>query len=781
MALNIDDLNEAQAEVVQTTHGPLLVLAGAGSGKTRALTYRIAHLIHDVGVSPYQILAITFTNKAAAEMRSRLFDLVGPMRGMWVLTFHSLCARMLRIDADRVGFTSSFTIYDDDDQKRLIKEIYAQLDINPKMFPIQGVRGKISDAKNELITAEDYASMPHANPIEKAAAKVYPVYAERLKRANAMDFDDLLLYAYMLLRDNPDVLEGYQERFTFISVDEYQDTNHAQYELTKLLASKYRNLMVVGDDDQSIYSWRGADIQNILSFESDYPDAKVVKLEQNYRSTGTILKAANEVISNNENRKPKRLFTDAGDGEKIDIYLASDERDEGRWIASEIEKGVLLGAKYSDYAVFYRTNAQSRSLEDMFLRAGIPYEIVGGTRFFERAEIRDVMAYLSLVVNPADDIAAKRIINTPRRSIGKATVQAIEVRAAEEGLTFMEALRASLVLDNFTARTKNALAAFDAMIEEVRAYNGSLRDVVEMIVEKTGLIQDLEAQRTPEAMSRIENIREFFGVVSEYEEVHEDEEDWEPEPEEGEGEEAAPEAEPEATEELDGLGTAQRMLVPLMEWLSLRTDLDSLDDSDSFVTLMTVHSAKGLEFPYVFLAGMEDGIFPHMNSMFEKPGLEEERRLAYVAITRAKKHLSIICCQHRSLYGNTTSYPKSRFVQEIPDECVSVAGIGSSGYSGTGREKRGSRKGIYGSGTRYERGEPQRTHRTAATAESLLGSSQTRRERGSDFAVGDKVDHKVFGRGVVVKVEGDALSIEFERTGETKRLLAGLAPIMKIQ
>ncbi|MCR5846131.1 MAG: UvrD-helicase domain-containing protein [bacterium] len=776
MALNIDDLNEAQAEVVKTTHGPLLVLAGAGSGKTRALTYRIAHLIHDVGVSPYQILAITFTNKAAAEMRSRLFDLVGPMRGMWVLTFHSLCARMLRIDADRVGFTSSFTIYDDDDQKRLMREIYAQLDINPKMFPIQAVRGKISDAKNELITAEEYVDMMHVNPVEKAAAKVYPIYSERLKRANAMDFDDLLLYAYLLLKDNPDVLEGYQERFTFISVDEYQDTNHAQYEITKLLASKYRNLMVVGDDDQSIYSWRGADIQNILSFESDYPDAKVVKLEQNYRSTDTILKAANEVISNNENRKPKRLFTKGDEGDKIDIYLASDERDEGRWIASEIEKGVLLGAKYSDYAVFYRTNAQSRSLEDMFLRAGIPYEIVGGTRFFERAEIRDVMAYLSLVVNPADDISAKRIINTPRRSIGKATVQAIEVRAAEDGLTFMEALRASLVLDDFPARTKNALAAFDAMIEEVRAYTGSMRDVVEMIVEKTGLMQYLEEQKTPEAQSRVENIKEFFGVVSEYEETHEDEgESWEPEP----GDEAAevPEAEPED----DGLGTAQRMLVPLMEWLSLRTDLDSLDDSDSFVTLMTVHSAKGLEFPYVFLAGMEDGIFPHMNSMFEKSGLEEERRLAYVAITRAKKRLSIICCQHRSLYGNTTSYPKSRFVQEIPDECVSVAGIGSSGYSGTGREKRGSRKGIYGSGTRYERGEPQRTHRTAATADNLLGSSSSRRERGSDFSVGDKVDHKVFGRGVVVKVEGDALSVEFERTGETKRLLAGLAPIVKIQ
>ena len=421
MPVDIATLNGPQAEAVQCTEGPLLVLAGAGSGKTRVLTYRIAHLVEDLDVAPWEILAITFTNKAAAEMRERLQGIIGPRcRGMWVSTFHSMCVRMLRADAERLGFSKSFTIYDTDDQKRLYKEIMAELDIDPKRFPVNALMGRISQAKNELIVPGDFEKQA-IDPVGKVAARIYTRLQERLRTANAFDFDDLLVYAYLLLKNHSDVLEAYQERFRYIMVDEYQDTNHAQYAITGLLAQKYKNIMVVGDDDQSIYSWRGADIRNILEFEQDYPNCHTVKLEQNYRSVGNVLAAANAVIANNQHRKAKKLFTSAEDGEKLHVYMATDERDEGRWIAGEIEKRRSAGMSYNQIAVFYRTNAQSRMLEDMLLRAGVPYRIVGGTKFFDRAEIRDVMAYLTLVVNPADDIAAKRVINVPRRSTSQST------------------------------------------------------------------------------------------------------------------------------------------------------------------------------------------------------------------------------------------------------------------------------------------------------------------------------------------------------------------------
>ncbi len=816
-------LNPAQKEAVATVEGPLLVLAGAGSGKTRVLTYRIAHMVRDLGVNPHSILAITFTNKAAAEMRERINKILGPSRGMWVLTFHSLCVRMLRADAERVGFTNNFTIYDDSDSKSLVKDIYNELDINSKAYSIQSVRSRISNAKNELMTADDYAARCGSSPVEKVTSKVFTRLAERLKMANAMDFDDLLLFGYKLLKENPDVLEAYQERFKYISVDEYQDTNHAQYEITRLLAGRYRNIMVVGDDDQSIYSWRGADIRNILEFEKDYRDAHTVKLEENYRSTGNILDAANAVIANNTNRKSKRLYTSGPKGDKIDMYLATDERDEGRWIASEIEKRVATGYEYSDIAVFYRTNAQSRSLEDMFLRVGIPYQIVGGTKFFDRAEIRDVMAYLNLVVNPADDVSAKRVINTPKRGIGKTTVQNIENRAAVENITFLDAVQESIADESFSTRTRNGLAQFDTLIRTARSYRGSMRDVVEMIVEQTGMIQAFESQRTPEAQSRVENIREFFGVVQEFEEQHmydiEDEDDLAPTIEAGITE--APErpkiyrpevqAKSEPNSEMSMLemaiaaaksageareareraqeqtgeddGTVQHMLMPLMEWLALRSDLDTLE-SESRITMMTVHSAKGLEFPIVFIAGMEEGIFPHMNSMYDEAGLEEERRLAYVAITRAKEHLSIVCAQSRSLFGMTQNNPKSRFIGEIPPELISVAGIGSADFHGMGREKRGSRRGIYGSGTRYEQSSGATSGRIfgSKSNEPLMSSAKTRSSNSDNekFNVGDKVDHKVFGRGVVVGVKNDELQIRFEKTNQVKKLLLGYAPIVKI-
>ena len=522
MPLDIDALNDPQREAVLTTEGPLLVLAGAGSGKTRVLTYRIAHLIQDCGVAPWEVLAITFTNKAAAEMRERLATLVpGRSRGMWVSTFHSMCVRILRADADRLGFTKSFTIYDPDDLKRLYKEVMAELEIDPKRMPLNALMNRISQAKNELVVPLDFEAQA-ADPISKTAARVYVRLQERLRAANAMDFDDLLLYAYLLLRQHADVLEAYQARFRYIMVDEYQDTNHAQYAITQLLAAAHQNIMVVGDDDQSIYSWRGADLRNILEFEQDYPRAHTVKLEQNYRSTGNILAAANAVIANNRHRKAKELFTALDAGERIGVYMATDERDEGRWIAGQIERRHGEGTSYDDMAVFYRTNAQSRMLEDMLLRAGVPYRIVGGTRFFERKEIRDVMAYLSLAVNPADDMSAQRVINVPKRGIGKTAVERINQFAREMGMTFLEG--AELLIADPEARpaTRKAVAEFVQLVKASQGYGGDLRKVIERIVDDSGLIEALEAEGTDEAQGRIENIQELMGVVDEFVETHDD-------------------------------------------------------------------------------------------------------------------------------------------------------------------------------------------------------------------------------------------------------------------
>jgi DNA helicase II / ATP-dependent DNA helicase PcrA len=771
--LDLNTLNAAQYEAVTTTEGPLLVLAGAGSGKTRVLTYRIAHILEEGLAESHQILAITFTNKAAGEMRERLRALLGDnARGMWVSTFHALCVRLLRADASRLGYTRDFTIYDDDDQKRLMKEIYATLDINPKTLPLPLVRGRISAAKSGLLTVEEYSDTHKGSPIDKKVAEIYRHYEDRLRRADAMDFDDLLLLGYRLLKENPDIRAGYQQRFRYILIDEYQDTNRAQYEIARMLAEGYRNIMVVGDDDQSIYSWRGADIGIILNFEKEYEEARVVKLEQNYRSTQTILNAANEVIAHNTNRKKKRLFTEDEAGEKIEYYCANDERDEGRWIASIIEKQKDQGRCLDDIAIFYRTNAQSRALEDMFLRAGIAYRMVGGTRFFDRAEIRDVMAYLKLVVNPADDIAAKRIINTPRRAIGASTVEHVEGIARIEQLTFMEALKIAYAGEELQMRTRKSLAAFDELIQTARSYQGDLRAVVEHIVDTCGLIKMFEAEDSDEARSRIENIKEFFGVVQEFSESHAQD-----------GEELISDDQPEPSES-NSLGA-------LMEWLALRSDLDSLGDSDEAVTMMTVHAAKGLEFPVVFIAGMEEGLFPHMNSMNTPSDLEEERRLAYVAITRARELLHITAAQHRSLFGMTQANPRSRFIGEIPEECLAVSGVGSRGYTGTGWEKRGDRQGIYGSGTAYEQSASRMRGRSSGSVRSSFENGSDRHlsggytDKGSRapkeiFAVGDTIDHKIFGRGIVVSVEGDALSVRFKKTGDTRKLLIGFAPIVKI-
>lgn len=818
MPVDLDSLNPAQKQAVLTTEGPLLVLAGAGSGKTRVLTHRIAHLVEDLGVAPWEIMAITFTNKAAAEMRERLGGLIGTYaRGMWVSTFHSMCVRILRADCERIGFAKGFTIADPTDTKRLIKQILDELNIDPKRYPERMMQNRISMAKNDLVVAQVFSDQAN-DFISQTVAKVYLRYQERLQAQNAFDFDDLLLYTWLLLKNHPDVLEAYQNRFRYLLVDEYQDTNHAQYVLTQLLAAKNRNIMVVGDDDQSIYSWRGADLRNILDFEEDYPDAQVVKLEENYRSVGNILSAANAVIANNVNRKSKKLFTSSEDGDKIKVYMANDERDEGRWIAGQIEKLKDAGTSYNQMAVFYRTNAQSRTLEDMLLRAGVPYRLVGGTRFFDRAEIKDVMAYLTLVVNPANDIAAQRVINVPKRGIGNTTVGHIETLARMNQCTFLEACQLACVDESIRMNTRTKIAEFVALIHEAQTYTGDLRKVVEMIVDKAGLIEALQAERTEEAQSRIENIQEFYGVVDEYAQTHEDAD-------------ALFEA-PTVTLDTDGLldavapvgtdalaGTdaldTDKLVVPgalasdtmvaantpsptdaqppvrvfqgdsladFTEWVTLRTDMDTMTDDGRAVTLMTVHSAKGLEFDVVFVAGMEESIFPHSNSSGDPLGLEEERRLAYVAITRARKKLYLTSALTRQLFGSTSSNPTSRFVREIPNDLREGIGMGSAGFSGSGWEKRGSRRGIAGSGT--EAGEGRVFGRSSASGSGNRDKAADRAGKKAaahmTFKPGDMVDHKVFGKGKVTKVDGDMLQVKFMRTGQTKKLLKDYAPIVKI-
>lgn len=774
MPIDLGGLNGPQKEAVLCTEGPLLVLAGAGSGKTRVLTHRIAHLVEDLGVAPWQIMAITFTNKAAAEMRERLAGLIGPYsRGMWVSTFHSMCVRILRADCDRLGFAQGFTIYDDDDSKRLMKQILEELNIDQKRYPIQALRNRISKAKNDLQVAEVFAEEAK-DPMGQVVARVYTRLQERLRQLNAFDFDDLLLYTWLLLKNHPDVLAAYQQRFRYLLVDEYQDTNHAQYTLTQLLASAHQNIMVVGDDDQSIYSWRGADLSNILDFEQDYPNAHVVKLEENYRSMGNILAAANAVIANNMTRKPKKLFTSQPDGEKLSVYMATDERDEGRWIAGEIEKLHGKGTAYNQIAVFYRTNAQSRMLEDMLLRAGVPYRLVGGTRFFDRAEIRDVMAYLSLVVNPANDIAGHRVINTPKRGIGSTTVEHIDYVAREVGCTFLQAAELCVADEEIRPATRRAIGEFTTMIREAQSYEGDLRKVVEMIVDKAGIIEAYRAVGSDEAQGRIENIQEFFGVVDEYAQTHDDAD-------------ALFEA---PTVAADDEGASQppvrtfqaNSLADFTEWVTLRTDMDTMSDDGSAVTMMTIHAAKGLEFDCVFVAGMEESLFPHGNSSQDAQGLEEERRLCYVAITRARKRLYLTNAFTRQIFGQSSANPPSRFIGEIPDDLRHNIGMGSSGFSGSGWEKRGSRRGIAGSGAEAGGGRvfgqssasgSRPRPKTNANAGKKAAANMT-------FSKGDAVDHKVFGRGTILKVDGDTLHVRFSRTGQTKKLLKDYAPIVKI-
>ncbi|MCL2745935.1 MAG: UvrD-helicase domain-containing protein [Coriobacteriia bacterium] len=815
--LDLSQLNDAQREAVLHTEGPLLVLAGAGSGKTRVLTYRITHMVADLGVAPWQILAITFTNKAAGEMRERITQQLGDAaRSMWISTYHAACVRILRAEAEVLGYKRSFTIYDDDDAKRLIKDIMRELEVDPQVYPIATIRNRISKAKNELQLPEDLPEFGAA-PLDRLIRTIYTRYAERLLAANAMDFDDLLFNVARLFTDYEEVLERYQQRFRYLLVDEYQDTNHAQYLITKLLAAKHRNLMVVGDDDQSIYSWRGADLSNILEFERDYPEAHTVKLEQNYRSTANILDAANALVSNNSKRKDKQLFTDNDPGELISLYLASNEHDEARYIAAEIERIARRESrKHSDFAIFYRTNAQSRVLEDALLRAGLGYRIVGGTRYFDRAEIRDLMAYLKVVVNSVDDISLMRIINMPRRGIGSTSIQAVQALAYRERLSFEQALRAAVsdapeAANVLRPAAQKAITAFIVALDEMRSYRGELARVVEAIINASGLLAHFESQHTDEAAGRAENIREFVNVAAEFEATHADS--------------VLAAAEVEEADQLaqsgvisdiavDGLvgdvpiegdvSTGNELLFAFMEWLALRSDLDSLGGESETVTMMTVHTAKGLEYPVVLVAGMEESLFPHANSVYDSSGLEEERRLAYVAITRARERLVLTRAAGRMSFGTPAQNPPSRFLSEIPEELLHTQGVGSDGFAGaSGWDKRGDRRGVaghgishgqrsgdnyggsYSSGSSYGEGSSSRGSRGEGSSRSIYDSEPVSYGSGmpktkDTFAVGDTVNHKMWGRGKVMEVNGDSLTINFESKG-VKKLMAGFAPIVKIQ
>lgn len=736
-----DTLNEPQREAVLHVDGPLLILAGAGSGKTRVLTHRIAYLIEELGVNPWNILAITFTNKAAGEMRQRVDDLVGfGSESIWVSTFHSMCVRILRRFIDRLGYDSSFTIYDTDDQKTLMKAVCKKIDIDTKQFKERMLLSVISSAKNEMILPEEFELNAGGDFAQLKIAKVYREYEAQLKANNALDFDDLLVKTVQLLQTQPDVCENYQERFRYIMVDEYQDTNTVQFKLVSLLAGKYRNLCVVGDDDQSIYKFRGANIRNILDFEKEYPDAKVIKLEQNYRSTENILNAANGVISNNRGRKDKTLWTANGEGEKIGLRQFDTAYDEAEFIAEDIKREVQSGASYNDSAVLYRTNAQSRLLEEKFIAMNIPYKIVGGINFYARREIKDILAYLKTVDNGQDDLSVRRIINVPKRGIGLTTINRIQEAADARGISFYEALLAPEMIPG-VGRSSSKLNSFAALVEYLKgqAEKESLTDLLNEILDMTGYTQNLEADDEIDAESRLQNIEELLNKAAAYEEDCADRDE-------------------------------KATLSGFLEEVALVADIDSLEEDQDYVVLMTLHSAKGLEFPHVYLAGMEDGLFPsYMTITGDDPEeLEEERRLCYVGITRAEQKLTLTCARKRMVRGETQYNPPSRFVREIPQE---VLDTGSNLFS--------NGKSVSADSSQ------RRPYVSKKPFSALTKGSQLTAQRGDSLAygVGDRVRHVKFGEGTVLDIkEGGRdfeVTVEFDTAG-VRKMFAMFAKLLKI-
>ena len=733
-------LNKEQYEGATTVEGQVLILAGAGSGKTRVLTYRMAHMIEDLGIPPYKILAITFTNKAAKEMKDRVKGIVGEKADdMWISTFHSTCVRILRREIEHLGYRSSFTIYDTSDQKTLLTECMKALNINDKDISQKEIMGKISRAKDKMQTPESYKREFESNFRENKIADVYLMYQKRLKENNAMEFDDLIFKTVQLFKKNPDVLEFYQRKFQYIMVDEYQDTNGAQYELVKLLAAKNKNICVVGDDDQCIYAWRGADISNILDFEKDYPNAKVIKLEQNYRSKGNILDAANVVIANNAHRKSKALRTEQESGSKIKVYRAFDDRAEGDFVSKTIEElKEKEGRKNEDFAILYRTNAQSRIFEETLRRRGIGYKIVGGTRFYDRKEIKDLISYLKVLVNPQDDISLKRIINVPKRSIGDATVQKVQEFADNFELDLWDALGEARSIPTLTPRNATCIEKFTDLMENFMELKETVSPsiLIESILKDTGYLEALEKSGEIEDKSRIENLKELVSDAVDFEKNSED-----------------------------------KSLEAYLEKVSLVQDTDKLDEEEEgegSVVLMTIHSAKGLEFPVVFIVGMENGLFPSVTDMDKEDQMEEARRLCYVAITRAKESLYMTSAEMRRVFGRTVSYSQSDFLGEIkPDLKEYISNRGSSSSVLPNARFTQNPHGLRGS-----------MHGSRISSNSINTKSSGNTINSGDLTIGKKVKHPKFGLGTIVTISsaGDdkKLTIAFDKQG-VKILLLSLA------
>ncbi|AQQ52445.1 DNA helicase PcrA [Planococcus lenghuensis] len=731
----LNGMNPQQAEAVQYTEGPLLIMAGAGSGKTRVLTHRIAYLVLEKDVYPSHILAITFTNKAAREMRERIDGLLGHGSGqrMWVSTFHSMCVRILRRDIDRVGISKNFSILDGSDQLTVIKNVLKELNMDPKKFDPRTMLNAISSAKNECISARQFKENLNAlNPYEKAISDVYTSYEKRLLKNQSLDFDDLIMTTLNLFEQVPEVLDFYQNKFQYIHVDEYQDTNNAQYRLVKMLASKFKNICVVGDSDQSIYRWRGADIQNILSFEKDYPNAKAIMLEQNYRSTKTILQAANEVIKNNTSRYPKELRTDNADGQSITLFKAGNEREEAQFIVENIQNLMREdGYKPADFAILYRTNAQSRMMEEMLVKSNMSYTIVGGTKFYDRKEIKDLLAYLRLIANNDDDLSLARVINEPKRGIGGTSFEKIVRFSIDQDLTILDALN-EVDFMGLTPKTAASAAEFRDMIQgftQMQEYL-SVTELVEEVLVKSGYRQMLQADKTIEAESRLENIDEFLSVTRAFEEQNDD-----------------------------------KSLIAFLTDLALVADIDSLgndgaDESEGQIVLMTMHAAKGLEFPVVFIIGLEENVFPHSRSIHDEEEMEEERRLCYVGITRAEQRLYLTHAASRTLFGRSSYNMPSRFLNEISEELMEPAGIQRPAFKVAGRPATQKRA-------------PVRKPVSAGSGSEKL-----------NWQPGNKAQHKKWGTGTVVSVRGEGdqmeLDIAFPSPTGVKRLLAKFAPIEKV-
>lgn len=736
----LNGMNPRQKEAVLHTDGPLLLMAGAGSGKTRVLTHRIAYLIEEKEVNPWNILAITFTNKAAKEMKERVNAILASGgEDVWVSTFHSMCVRILRRDVDFIGYNRNFTIIDSSEQLTLMKRILKELNIDPKKYDPRSILGTISQAKNSLQTPQDFAKM-QGSYYEEIAAKCYAAYQKELQYNQCMDFDDLIMNTIRLFEEHPDSLTYYQNKFHYIHVDEYQDTNHAQYTLVNLLAGRFRNLCVVGDADQSIYGWRGADMQNILDFEKDYPDAAVILLEQNYRSTKNILSAANQVIENNSNRKPKNLWTENKEGNKITYYRADNERDETRFIVDRMQEEIRSNHRnYGDFAILYRTNAQSRVMEETLLKANIPYKMVGGHKFYDRKEIKDILAYLNVLVNPQDSISFERIVNSPKRGIGPGSIEKLRSFASLHEWPLLEAAQ-NVDLANIGGKAGQQLGAFGEMIQEVTQMIPYLTvtELTKEVLDRSGYLEDLKIQNTLEAQARIENLEEFLTVTQEFDKQFEQQ------------------------NEEDADAPEEKLTVFLND-LALVSDIDNLEEDASQVTLMTLHAAKGLEFPVVFLIGLEEGVFPLSRALMEESELEEERRLAYVGITRAEEALYLTNAFSRTLYGRTQYNRPSCFVEEIDQELLEIEGMRPTP----------KKTPVFAKKTAYSYKQPETA---VVPSKSATGGEN------NSWKPGDKVKHKKWGLGTVVRVSGTSkdleLDVAFPSQG-VKRLLAAFAPIEK--